>query len=40
MFVTISVATDTRAVGSSAAIAIGFTVALVALWGGRLVELL
>lgn len=36
MFVIISVATDTRAVGSPAAIAIGFTVALDALWGGPL----
>jgi aquaporin NIP len=34
MLVIISVATDTRAVGSPAAIAIGFTVALDALWGG------
>jgi aquaporin NIP len=34
MFVIISVATDTRAVGAPAAIAIGFTVALDALWGG------
>ena len=34
MFVIISVATDTKAVGSSAALAIGFTVALDALWGG------
>lgn len=34
MFVIISVATDTRAVGSPAAVAIGFTVALDALWGG------
>jgi len=34
MFVIISVATDTRAVGSQAALAIGFTVALDALWGG------
>jgi aquaporin NIP len=29
-----AVATDTRAVGSPAAVAIGFTVALDALWGG------
>lgn len=34
MFVIISVATDTRAVGEVAAIAIGATVALDALWGG------
>ena len=34
MFVIISVATDTRAVGQLAAIAIGGTVALDALWGG------
>lgn len=34
MFVIISVATDTRAVGTPAAIAIGFTVAANALWGG------
>ncbi len=34
MFVIISVATDTRAVGAPAAIAIGSTVALDALWGG------
>ncbi len=34
MFVIISVATDTKAVGSPAALAIGFTVALDALWGG------
>ena len=34
MFVIISVATDTRAIGAPAAIAIGFTVALDALWGG------
>ncbi len=34
MFVIISVATDTRAVGELAAIAIGGTVALDALWGG------
>ncbi len=34
MFVIISVATDTRAIGSPAALAIGFTVALDALWGG------
>jgi aquaporin NIP len=36
MFVIISVATDTRAVGQLAAIAIGGTVALDALWGGPL----
>jgi len=34
MFVIISVATDTRAVGQLAAIAIGATIALDALWGG------
>jgi aquaporin NIP len=34
MFVIIAVATDTRAVGQLAAIAIGATVALDALWGG------
>ncbi|MBK8032753.1 MAG: MIP family channel protein [Chloroflexi bacterium] len=34
MFVIISVATDTKAVGTPAALAIGFTVALDALWGG------
>ena len=34
MFVIISVATDTRAIGAPAAVAIGFTVALDALWGG------
>jgi aquaporin NIP len=34
MFVIISVATDTRAVGSPAAIAIGATVAVNALWAG------
>lgn len=34
MFVIISVATDTRAIGTPAALAIGFTVALDALWGG------
>ncbi len=34
MFVIISVATDTRAVGHLAAVAIGATVALNALWGG------
>ncbi len=34
MFVIISVATDTRAVGTPAAVAIGFTVAANALWGG------
>lgn len=36
MFVIIAVATDTRAVGAPAAIAIGFTVALDALWGGMI----
>lgn len=36
MFVIIAVATDTRAVGETAAIAIGATVALDALWGGPL----
>jgi MIP family channel proteins len=36
MFVITSVATDTRAVGQLAAIAIGGTVALNALWGGPL----
>lgn len=36
MFVITSVATDTRAVGQLAAIAIGGTVALDALWGGPL----
>lgn len=36
MFVIISVATDTRAVGAPAALAIGFTVALNALWAGPL----
>ncbi|MBN8635882.1 MAG: MIP family channel protein [Anaerolineae bacterium] len=36
MFVIISVATDTKAVGTPAALAIGFTVALDALWGGPL----
>jgi MIP family channel proteins len=36
MFVIISVATDTRAVGAPAAIAIGCTVALDALWAGPL----
>jgi MIP family channel proteins len=36
MFVIIAVATDARAVGSPAAIAIGGTVALCALWGGPL----
>ena len=36
MFVIISVATDTRAVGQLAALAIGGTVALDALWGGPL----
>ncbi len=34
MFVIISVATDTKAQGAPAALAIGFTVALDALWGG------
>lgn len=34
MFVIISVATDTRAIGAPAALAIGFTVTLDALWGG------
>lgn len=34
MFVIISVATDTRAVGTPAALAIGFTVALDAMWAG------
>ncbi len=34
MFVIIAVATDTKAVGETAAIAIGATVALDALWGG------
>lgn len=34
MFVIIAVATDTRAVGETAAIAIGATVSLDALWGG------
>lgn len=34
MFVIIAVATDTRAVGEIAALAIGATVALDALWGG------
>jgi aquaporin NIP len=34
MFVIISVATDTKAVGTPAALAIGFTVALDAMWGG------
>jgi aquaporin NIP len=34
MFVIVSVATDTRAVGQLAALAIGATVALDALWGG------
>jgi len=34
MFVIIAVATDSRAVGAPAALAIGFTVALDALWGG------
>lgn len=34
MFVIISVATDTKAIGETAALAIGFTVALDDLWGG------
>ena len=34
MFVITSVATDTKAVGAPAALAIGFTVALDAMWGG------
>ena len=34
MFVIISVATDTKAIGAPAALAIGFTVAVNALWGG------
>ena len=34
MFVIVAVATDTRAVGELAALAIGFTVAANALWGG------
>lgn len=34
MFVIISVATDTKAAGTPAALAIGFTVALSAMWGG------
>lgn len=34
MFVILAVATDTRAVGAPAALAIGFTVTLDALWGG------
>lgn len=34
MFVIISVATDTKAIGTPAALAIGFTVALDAMWGG------
>jgi aquaporin NIP len=34
MFVIISIATDTRAVGTPAALAIGFSVVLDALWGG------
>ncbi len=34
MFVIVSVTTDTRAVGELAAVAIGGTVALDALWGG------
>lgn len=34
MFVIISVATDTKAVGAPAALAIGFTVVLDAMWGG------
>ena len=36
MFVIVAVATDTRAVGELAAVAIGGTVALDALWGGPL----
>jgi len=36
MFVIVAVATDTRAVGAAAAIAIGGTVALDALFGGPL----
>ncbi len=36
MFVIISVATDTRAVGAPAALAIGFTILLDALWGGTI----
>jgi MIP family channel proteins len=36
MFVIISVATDTKAIGTPAALAIGFTVALDALWGGSI----
>lgn len=36
MFVIIAVATDTRAVGETAALAIGATVALDALWGGQI----
>ncbi len=36
MFVIIAVATDTRAAGQLAALAIGATVALDALWGGPL----
>jgi glycerol uptake facilitator-like aquaporin len=36
MFVITAVATDTRAVGELAAVAIGATVALDALWGGPL----
>ena len=35
MFVIMAVATDTRAVGEAAALAIGGTVALDALFGGR-----
>ena len=34
MFVIVSVATDTRAVGQAAAIAIGATVGLAAMFGG------
>jgi MIP family channel proteins len=34
MFVIISVATDTKAIGAPAALAIGFTVMLDAMWGG------
>ncbi len=36
MLVIIAVATDTRAQGTPAALAIGFTVALDALWGGKI----
>lgn len=34
MFVIVSVATDTKAIGAPAALAIGFTVGLDAMWGG------